>query len=145
MTLVRYEPWAVHRELMNEFNRAFDRVSGGDTSSGATADWAPPVDIEEYKDKFVIYADVPGVDPNSIEITLEKGVLTLSGTREQKVEAKGVESRRLERTNGRFHRRFALPDTADADNVSAAGKFGVLEIVIPKRPQAQPRKITVQH
>lgn len=145
MAMVRFEPWALHRELMNEFNRAYERAAQGDESSAATADWAPPVDIEEYKDRFVIFADVPGIDPNAIEITLEKGVLTLSGTREQKVEPKGVESRRTERATGRFHRRFALPDTADSDNVSASGKHGVLEIVIPKRPQAQPRKIAVQH
>jgi HSP20 family protein len=130
--------------LLSEFNKYFDRTSN-DASSGATADWAPPVDIEEYADKFVIYADVPGIDPSTIEVTLEKGVLSLSGSRAQAVEQKGVEARRTERATGRFHRRFALPDTADADAVSASGKNGVLEVTIPKRPQVQPRKIAVTH
>jgi HSP20 family protein len=143
MSLVRYEPWSLHRELFNEFNKMFERNADG--SSGATAEWAPNVDIEEYADKFVLYADVPGVDPKNIEITLENGVLTLSGSREQNIEQKGVESRRIERLTGRFYRRFALPDTVDSDSVSASGKNGVLEIVIPKRPQAQARKITVKH
>lgn len=144
MSLIRYEPWALHRDLINEFSRFVER-SQGDASSGATADWVPPVDIEEYADRFVIYADVPGVDPASIDVTLEKGVLTLSGTRPQAVEQQGIERRRSERLSGRFHRRFSLPDTADAEAVSASGKQGVLEVVIPKRPQAQPRRITVTH
>lgn len=142
MSLIRYEPWALHRDLINEFSRFVER-NQGDASSGATADWVPPVDIEEYADRFVIYADVPGIDPGSIEVTLEKGVLTLAGTRPQSVEQPGIERRRNERLSGRFHRRFSLPDTADADAVSASGKLGVLEVVIPKRAQAQPRRIAV--
>ncbi len=144
MAAVLYrQPWALHQELLNEVNRFFDRAGANDTSSGATADWSPNVDIEEYADKFVLYADVPGVDPAGIEVTLEKGVLTLTGTREQAVEKTGVERRRVERVAGRFHRRFTLPDTVDADSVSASGRNGVLEVVIPKRPQVQPRRITV--
>lgn len=144
MTALRYEPWATQRELLNEFSKFFDRTNN-DASSGATADWAPPVDIEEYADKFVLYADVPGIDPASIEVTLENSVLSLTGNRAQNVEQKGVESRRIERATGRFHRRFALPDTVDSDAVSASGKNGVLEITIPKRAQVQPRKIAVRH
>jgi len=88
---------------------------------------------------------VPGVDLKSVEVTLEKGVLTLSGSREKAVEKSGVEARRIERASGRFFRRFNLPDTVDGEAVSAKGGNGVLEVVIPKRPQAQPRKIVVSH
>lgn len=144
MSLIQYQPWALHRELLNEFTRAFER-NANDASSAATADWTPAVDIEEYADKFVLYADVPGVDPSSIEVTLEKGVLTLSGSREQAVEQAGIERKRSERAAGKFLRRFVLPDTADSDAVSASGKHGVLQVVIPKRAQAQPRKIAVTH
>jgi HSP20 family protein len=144
MAAVLYrQPWSLHQELFNEMNRFFDRVGANDASNGATADWAPAVDIEEYADKFVLNVDVPGIDPASIEVTLDKGVLTLSGTREQAVERAGVESRRRERPAGRFHRRFTLPDTVDAESVSASGRHGVLEVTIPKRPQMQPRRITV--
>lgn len=144
MNVIRYAPWSLHRELFNEFGKYLDNAAG-DASSGATADWAPAVDIEEYADKFVLHADVPGVDPATIELTLENGVLTLSGSREQRVEQAGVERSRTERPAGRFHRRFALPDTIDSESVSASNKNGVLEIVIPKRAQAQARKISVKH
>jgi HSP20 family protein len=141
-TLLRYQPWSVHRELLNEFNRYFDRA---ETTGGATAEWTPAVDIEEHADKFVLYADVPGVDLKSVEVTLEKGVLTLGGAREKAVTGTDVEARRVERASGRFFRRFSLPDTVDGEAVTARGSNGVLEIVIPKRPQAQPRKIAVAH
>ncbi|PPE75390.1 heat-shock protein Hsp20 [Solimonas fluminis] len=144
MSILRYEPWGLHQALFREFSRAVDRAAQDD-SSGATADWAPAVDIEEYADKFVLTADVPGVDPATIELTLEKGVLTLSGNRAAAAEPAGVERRRVERATGRFHRRFALPDTVDSEAVSASNRNGVLEITIPKRPQAQARKITVTH
>jgi HSP20 family protein len=132
--LIRYAPWSLHRDLWNEVSR-----------SVATAAWSPRVDVEEHKDKFVLYVDVPGVDPASIEVTLDDGVLTLAGVREARAEPKDLESRRSERATGRFERRFTLPDTADAENVSATGKLGVLEVVIPKRALAQARKIAVQH
>ena len=140
--LTRYQPWSLHRDFLNEFSRLLDR-DGRDESVSATAEWAPAVDIEEHADKYVLHADVPGVDPSAIEITLEKGVLTLAGSREKAVEQDGVDSRRIERTTGRFLRRFTLPESVDAENVKASGKHGVLEIVIPKREAAKPRKITV--
>ena len=80
----------------------------------------------------------------TIEITLEKGVLTIAGTRAPLASQNGgVEHRRSERVTGRFLRRFTLPESVDADAVKAKGKHGVLEVVIPKREAAKPRKITV--
>ena len=145
MTVVRYQqqPWSLHQELLQEVNRLFDRAGANDASSGATADWSPAVDIEEYPDRFVLRADVPGIDPGGIDVTLEKGVLTLSGARDQSVDANATERRRVERATGRFHRRFTLPDTVDSEAVSASGRNGVLEVVIPKRAQVQPRRIAV--
>jgi HSP20 family protein len=141
--LTRYQPWSLHREVLNEFNRLIERAGDNDESTSATAEWAPAVDIAEHADRYVLHADVPGVDPNAIEITLEGGVLTLAGSREKAVEQKDVDSRRIERITGRFLRRFTLPESVDAENVKASGKHGVLEIVIPKREAAKPRKITV--
>ncbi|HZP10966.1 MAG TPA: Hsp20/alpha crystallin family protein [Nevskiaceae bacterium] len=145
MTLLRYQPWGLHQQLWNEMNKLFDNASTNDASSGATADWAPAVDIEEHADKFVLFADVPGVDPASIEVTLEKGVLTLAGSRAARAEQKEVQSRREERVSGRFFRRFSLPDTVDSEAVKASNRNGVLEVVIPKRPASQPRRIQVTH
>ena len=144
MTLTRYEPWSLHRALLNEISRSVE-TNSQDASVGATADYAPAVDIAEYSDKFVLSADLPGVDPSKVEITLENSVLTLSGSREKTVEVTDVESRRSERLLGKFYRRFALPDTVDGESVTATGKHGVLEISIPKRAAVQPRRITVTH
>jgi HSP20 family protein len=79
----------------------------------------------------------------TLKTALDDGVLTLSGSRQAAVEPANVERRRRERAAGRFHRRFTLPDTADAEAVTASGRLGVLEVQIPKRAQAQPRRIAV--
>jgi len=148
MAVVRYEPWNVVSQLQNEINRVFGNLSDTDSNS-ATSEWSPAVDVREFSNRFQLLLDVPGVDPKDVEITLDNGVLTVSGTRseEKAVGTNGAEQpqqQRLERRLGRFHRRFILPDTADADNVNATGRNGVLEIVIPKQPKAQPRRITVK-
>jgi HSP20 family protein len=145
MSLTRYEPWNVLNQLHREINRVFDSqtAANGATDSSATADWVPPADIAEYKDRWVLQFDVPGVNVNAIEITLEQGVLTISGEREKDSADGDVERRRVERPHGRFHRRFTLPDTVDAANVRATGRNGILEVTIPKQPKAQPRRIEV--
>ncbi|HEU4601722.1 MAG TPA: Hsp20/alpha crystallin family protein [Steroidobacteraceae bacterium] len=144
MALLRYEPWNALNQLHGQISRYLDRdFSESAVSSAATADWVPPADIEEYKDKFVLRLDVPGVDVSAIEITLDQGVLSVSGERKVEVEAKEIERRRLERPQGRFHRRFTLPDTVDTAAVHATGRNGIVEITIPKQAKAQPRKIQV--
>lgn len=143
MALVRYNPWGVG-ELQNEINRLFSNWSDNE-SSGATADWVPTVDIQEFDNRFQLYVDVPGVEPDNVEITLDHGVLTISGHRTLPAapESDQAVNRRSERGQGRFYRRFILPDTVDADNVKATDRFGVLEISIPKQAKAQPRRIKV--
>ena len=148
MAVVRYEPWNVVSQLQSEINRVFGNLNDTDSNS-ATSEWSPAVDVREFSNRFQLLLDVPGVDPKDVEITLDNGVLTVSGTRseEKAVGTNGAEQpqqQRLERRLGRFYRRFILPDTADADNVNATGRNGVLEIVIPKQPKAQPRRITVK-
>lgn len=148
MTLVRYEPWSVLNQLHGQINRIFDRelnggAGAGTAGSAATADWIPAADIEEYSDRFVLRLDVPGVDVAAIDITLDQGLLSVSGERTKGVPSKDVERSRSERPNGRFHRRFTLPDTADAANVRATGSNGIVEVTIPKQAKAQPRRIQV--
>jgi HSP20 family protein len=145
MSVVRYEPWGVVSQLQNEINRLFGNVNDGDSSS-ATAEWSPAVDVREYTDRFQLLFDVPGVDPQQVEITLDNGVLVVSGVRTEEKAAQRSEQpqqQRLERRLGRFHRRFILPDTVDSEKVNASGRNGVLEIVIPKQAKAQPRRIAV--
>jgi HSP20 family protein len=145
MSLVRYEPWDVLNQLHRQINRVFDtqNAANGVGDSSATADWIPPADIAEYKDRWVLKFDVPGVNASAIDITLEQGVLTISGEREKDSVESDAERRRVERPHGRFHRRFTLPDTVDTANVRATGRNGILEVTIPKQPKAQPRRIEV--
>lgn len=147
MALVRYDPFFTHQgvsQLQNEINRIFS--NWGDTeSSGATAGWVPTADIHEYQDRFQLFIDLPGVDPSAVDITLERGVLTIAGERAVPTQEEGEQmvQRRVERGHGRFHRRFILPDSVDADKVKATDRHGVLEVTIPKQQKAQPRRIKV--
>ena len=148
MLLTRYEPWSAMRQLQNEMSRVFDNAVAGaeDGSNVVTSRWTPTVDIREDAERFVIAADVPGVDPEDIELTMENGVLTIKGERKLETKDEGDNGyRRVERVYGSFYRRFTLPDTADAEAISANGRHGVLEVVIPKRAALQPKRIAVAH
>ena len=139
MTIVSYEPWAFVNRLQRHLDRAL-----GETQDSASVSWIPHVDIREEAERFVVVADVPGVTPADIEITADKGVLTVRGERhgEKKAATEGYE--RVERASGTFLRRFTLPESADAEAIKATHVNGVLELSIPKRPQEQPRRISVQ-
>ncbi len=142
MALIRYEPWNLVARIHDDINRAFSDWSASDTS-GATADWIPPADVEEFDDRFELFMDLPGVAAEDVEITLQAGVLTLSGERRESRPVEPVSHRRRERGRGRFYRRFILPNTVDAERVAARERNGVLEVVIPKQAAAQPRRIEI--
>lgn len=148
MKLQAYDPLRYMEQFHNDVNRLMGTGlwPEGDGSDIVTSGWTPAVDVKEEKDRFVVTADVPGVDPKDIDVTMENGALTIRGERkyesEDKDEATGY--RRIERAYGTFYRRLALPDVADADNITAEGKNGVLEIVIPKSEQAKPRRIEIK-
>ena len=139
-----YWPAAGHfpREVSRAFGRLFD-VAEGDPSGEVPSEWAPRVDIREEDKRFVIEADIPGVDPKAIEISMDKGVLSIRGERKAEHKEEDGKYTRVERAHGVFHRRFALPDSANAEAIRASGKHGVLEIEIPKWPEAAPRKIEI--
>jgi HSP20 family protein len=145
MNLRVYEPAKLLNQLHHEMNRLFEPQSSWlPEVSGVDANWAPPVDIKEDESHYLIRADVPGVDPKDIEVTLERGVLTIAGSRGRETKEERQGYRRVERFRGSFTRAFALPDTADADKVDAKVKDGVLEIVINKKESSKPRRIAVQ-
>lgn len=143
--LSRYEPWGALRQLQNEMNRTFGQAQNDDGSNIATSGWTPAVDIKEEDERFAIFVDVPGVDSADIEVTMDNGVLSIKGERklesEEEDSAKGY--RRVERLHGTFYRRFSLPDTADAEKISAKVANGVLEVLIPKAATVQPKRIAV--
>lgn len=141
MAILRYEPWA----LVSRFQQQLDQAQNKDADSvESNVSWIPQVDIREEAERFVVTADVPGVEGKDIEITFEKGVLTVRGQRASEKKTNGEGYSRVERASGTFLRRFTLPESADAEAIKATHVNGVLELSIPKRPQEQPRRITVQ-
>jgi HSP20 family protein len=141
MTVVRYEPWS----LVNRFQRDMDRLFGAPyTTAADSGAWLPPVDVHEEDNHYLLHVDLPGVDPKAVEITSEKGVLTIRGKREETRREARDGYRRIERVSGEFQRRFSLPETADVQNIKAKSVNGVLEVTIPKVAQVQPQKITVE-
>jgi HSP20 family protein len=152
MNVVRYEPLNVLRRFQDEVNRVFNEdlqygrgaLPDVDRSRVATSAWTPAVDVTEEATRFVISADVPGVDPKDIEITMDNGVLTIKGERKAVATDEGSGYSRVERAYGSFYLRFSLPDTADAEGIRATTTHGVLEVSIPKKAAVQPRRIEVR-
>jgi len=143
MSLIRYQPWGLMRSLQGDIDRLFEQRLGLDETSGSVANWTPPVDIREEENRFVLHADIPGVKPEDIEVTMENGVLTISGSRAETTREDEGGYRRVERVAGRFFRRFTLPDTANAEGITATSTHGVLEVSIPKHERVMPRRINV--
>ena len=147
MNITRFEPWTLinhlHRDLDQIASRRFG-IAAGDDDGHTVADWVPAVDIIEEKDRFVLRADVPGVKPEDIDVNMENGVLSVAGERVHEATASKDGLRRVERVSGKFYRRFTLPESAQADEISARSSDGILEVVIPKQPEVQARRITVK-
>ncbi|MDH3266081.1 MAG: Hsp20/alpha crystallin family protein [Gammaproteobacteria bacterium] len=145
MNLVRFEPWSISDLMQHDFNRLNQRRLTRNEAATPAVDWIPAVDVVEEKQRFVLRADLPGVAATDIDVSMEDGVLTVAGQRSAYAlddDTAGI--RRFERACGRFHRRFALPETADADGIAARSADGILEITIPKLAEVQPRRITVE-
>jgi HSP20 family protein len=131
-------------EIQKFFNTAFPTIAR-DESSILTSDWCPAVDIKENEDKYLILADIPGVYPKDIDVTMEHGTLTIKGERKSEHKEEKENFKRVERTYGTFYRRFSLPDDANADSINATSKDGVLEITLDKKETVKPKKIKVTH
>ncbi len=141
--LIRHNPFMV----LNEINKLFDdklEFSERDDSAVESGDWLPSVDIKEEPTRFLLDMDVPGVESGKIEVSMENNILTIKGQRDdvQKEEKKNYH--RIERVRGSFYRRFALPDTADSEDIQAKTKQGVLEVIINKKKRPESQKIKIQ-
>lgn len=135
MNLVRFDPFSVVRDL----DRLFD-----ESAQPAATTWMPRVDVIDEDTNLVVRTEVPGIDPDTIDITIEGGTLSISGTRSfEKDEDKGTYHRR-EIFEGSFRRTVLLPEGVDPEAVSATSKDGILEITVPKRPEILPRKVKVE-
>lgn len=142
MRLYQYDPWSLMEQLRSEMGRIVEKA-GEPASNIVTSDWAPTVDILEKEDRYVLFADLPGVEPERIEIDMENGCLSIKGERPIE-EGERREFKRLERPRGTFYRRFSMPDSADATRISARSRNGVLEVTIPKQERLQARRIAVE-
>lgn len=146
MTLVRYEPWTLmnrlHRELDDLFRDPVAAQKAGTESRPVAL--LPSVDVHEDADRYVLRADLPGVQPADIQVTADQGVLTIHA--ERRVERREGENPqgRYERFAGTFARRFTLPEDANTDAISARSTHGVLELTIPKQVKPEPRRISVE-
>jgi HSP20 family protein len=144
MAIVRWEPFrdmlASQREFDRLFREAFSPAADGELS---TRTWAPPVDIYENGDSLVLKAELPGVNPDDVDIRVENNTLYLKGERKFEKEVKEQNYHRVERSYGSFTRTFSLPNSIDADKVGANYTDGVLVLTMPKKEEAKPKTIKV--
>ena len=147
MAITKFDPFAlVGTTLFNDLNRLFDDPT---VESRPTLDsWTPRVDIAETDDSYVVRAELPGIDPDSIDVTVEQDVLTISGNRSfdsgvEESETETMRYRRREIVEGSFVRKIRLRAEVDTNEVVATSANGILEVTVPKQPAELPRKVTV--
>lgn len=146
--LTRWDPFRDLAALQDRIDRLFEDSLGrlrsdwgGEALEGRT--WAPAVDIVETDNEIVLKADLPGIDPKDVEIQVQNGTLTLKGERKFESDVKEDNYRRVERVYGSFVRSFSLPRSVDADKAEAEYRNGVLQVKLPKRPEAKPKQLKV--
>lgn len=144
-------PWRSGDSLLDQMRSEMDDVFGRffglpaePKRNGESNMWAPRVDISETDKSYLVKADLPGVDPKDVEINVRDGVLTVRGEKKEQKEEKHKNYHRVERFAGQFFRSIPLPTGVDADNVQATTTKGVLTVTIPKKPEAQAKKIAVK-
>ena len=148
-SIARWDPFRDLMEIQGELNRLFGRTYGsgednGGASALATGTWAPAVDVYEDKDSVLLHVELPGVEPDDVELSVEDSTLTIRGRREFARDVDQENYRRVERRYGEFVRTFTLPPTADAERVHASFDKGVLTVEVPKKEEAKPRRIEIK-
>jgi HSP20 family protein len=144
MNTARFEPWTFVDLLQRDLNRlAEGRRPAADDNESVT-NWVPAVDVIEEKERYILRADVPGVGVNDIDLSMDSGVLSVSGARRAEERDSDAGVQRIERPTGRFFRHFTLPESVDADNITARCDNGVLEVLIPKAPELRARRISIE-
>ena len=146
MSVSRWDPFQDLLSIQDEMNQVFGRVLGqpGQRGEQTARAWAPALDISERKDAYVVAVELPGVEPNDVDVTLEEGMLTISGERRFTSETHEQQYHRVERRYGQFRRSITLPSQVEADAIQASFENGVLEVVVPKAEAAKPKKIEIR-
>lgn len=141
---MRLTTWDPFSEMEAVLNRYRPQTSKANTEAMKQSDWYPVVDVSESETSFFVHAELPGVKKEDMSISVNEGVLTLSGKRENKHEETKNKVHRIERSFGSFSRSFTLPDSADAENINARFEDGILNIEIPKSAEEKPRQFDVK-
>ena len=146
MTITRYDPFRDLRNLQEEVNRLFTGNVGRtfDDEGIARGAWSPSVDIYENKDQIVLEAELPGMDREDFDLTVENSVITLRGERRFEKKEDTDNYHRVERAYGSFTRSFTLPNTVSGEGASADYRNGVLRVTLPKREETKARRIEVK-
>lgn len=134
----------IHNRLTSMFSRTGARRQDGGNENMTVAEWSPLVDITEDDKEYLIKAELPEVKKDAVKVTVENGILNITGERKFEKEEKGKKYHRIERSFGSFVRSFTLPDDADANKVSAECRDGVLLVHLAKSEAAKPKQIEVK-
>jgi HSP20 family protein len=146
MAIVRWNPTRDLTQMREEMDRLFGqflRRGEGEEATWGQGMWAPPVDIYETDDAFMLKAELPGFTKEDVNIEVHENRLIIRGERKRETEAKEDQYHRLERAYGRFERAFWLPTTVDAEHIQASFKNGILEMRLPKSEKAKPKQIPI--
>jgi HSP20 family protein len=142
--LTRWDPFRELARVQQEMNRAFGGEERQVFRAGESVGWTPSCDIYEDGEEIVVRAELAGVEPKNVDIRFENGVLTLRGERKLEKEDNRENYHRVEVSYGTFTRAFSLPASIDAEKIRAESKQGVLDIHLPKKPEAKPKSIQVK-
>lgn len=145
-TIVRWDPFRDLVSIQDELNRLFGRTFTGvePTRPTAAGAWMPSMDVFETEDTIVATVELPGIDPEDVEVAVEDQTLTISGSRAFSSEVEEESFHRIERRYGSFSRAITLPQTADTERVEASFDKGVLTVKVPKVEKAKPKKIQIK-
>src|SRR2546423_12828454 len=144
MSIIRYDPFRDLRALQDEVNRLFTgNMARFDDEGIARGSWSPSVDIYENKDQIVVEAELPGMNREDFDLSVENNVITLRGERRFEKKDETDNYHRVERAYGQFTRSFTLPQTVSSDGATAEYKNGVLRVVLYKREEVKARRIEI--
>ncbi len=140
--LTRWDKLPVFSSFQDEMNRVLDNFFNRESSYGT--DWRPVVDVAETENDIIVKAEIPGIDPKDIDVSITGDKLTLKGEKKEEKENTGKCYHRVESSYGSFKRVITLPASVDVDKVAAEGKNGILEITLPKKEESKAKKINVK-
>ena len=145
MNLMRFDPFCELEDLSTRLSRLLNAAPARNDDNGLTfADWSPAMDVQETAGEFLLKADLPDVKKDDVKVSMQDGVLCVEGERRQEKEEKDKKFHRIERSYGKFMRRMTLPTNVDPAKIAAEFKDGVLNIHLPKVPEAKPKTVEVK-